>query len=78
MNLCACDRKESEYGDKCEDVDTGCVCSREVPGSLGTLVTEEGTGRGHLRGITAFRTSVIREKGLSLRVKTKGKEKTYV
>ena len=44
MNLCACDSEEREHGDEREDVGMGWVCSREVAGALGTLLTEEGEG----------------------------------
>ena len=42
MNLCACHSEEREHGDEREDVGMGWVCSREVAGALGTLLTEEG------------------------------------
>ena len=36
--------KTVHLGDECEDVGMGWVCSREVAGALGTLLTEEGKG----------------------------------
>ncbi len=36
--------KTVHLGNECEDVGTGWVCSREVVGVLGTLLTEDGEG----------------------------------
>jgi hypothetical protein len=44
INLCTCDNEERDHGDEGEDVGMGWVCSREVVGALGTLLTGEGEG----------------------------------